>query len=131
MLAFIPYLGLWSADRCSRRFLLVLGVSLPPYYWFIRNYAFGAFYLIGAFFLLKSQHEHRHFLMVFSLLAIIPLFCIIGTPAISVPRLLLVAFPIFLGYTIVWGKKYDWIYIVLSLALAVIIGLLHVYSFFA
>jgi hypothetical protein len=109
----------------------ILGVSLPPYYWLLRNIIFAAFYLLGAYYLNKTEIKHKHFLIILSLSAVIPLFCITGMPAISIPRLLLPAFPIFYGYTTAWGKRGDRVYGAVSLVLTWIITLLHTYSFFA
>ena len=65
----------------------VFGIHLAPAYWLVRNFLFEIFYVAGAILLLRTQNKHRIFLFAYSLLAIIPLLFVTGTPAISIPRL--------------------------------------------
>lgn len=110
----------------------VFGMQLPPAYWLVRNLLFEGFYLVGAFYLLLTPNKHRIFLFLYSLSAIIPLLLVIGTPAISIPRLLLPAFPAFLGYAMLLKKEWHyWIYFVACLVIAAWISASQAYSFFA
>jgi hypothetical protein len=110
----------------------VFGFQLAPVYWLIRNLFFEIFYLAGAVLLLRTQNKHRMFLFVYSLLAIIPLLFVTGTPAISIPRLLLPAFPVFLGYKGLLKKDWHyWAYITACLLLTAWIAVTQTYCFFA
>ncbi|MEM3857249.1 MAG: hypothetical protein QXI37_01930, partial [Thermoprotei archaeon] len=76
----------------------VLGLRLTPLYWFIRNVVFEAFYIVGAALLMRSKDSTDHVLGYMVLVVSIPLLFVIGTPAASVPRLLLPGFPAFKAY---------------------------------
>ena len=110
----------------------IFGMHLAPAYWLVRNLIFEIFYLAGAVLILKTQNKHRIFLFVYSLCAIIPLLFVTGTPAISIPRLLLPAFPVFFGYTALMEK--DWHYRVyggVCLLITAWIAITQTYCFFA
>lgn len=110
----------------------IFGFSLPPTYWLARNLLFEVFYLVGAFLILKTSDKHKVFLFVYTLVAIIPLLLMTGTPAISIPRLLLPAFPVFYAYaTVMKREKYYLVYLVLCLVLAAWVSVSQTYSFFA
>ena len=115
----------------------VLSVRIYPIYWLVRNVIFEAFYAIGAACILKSNSighsspngiatssgnivedpDIRLLFFIFSALVLVPLLFIGGTPSVSIPRLLLPAFPIFFAYSTRIGKG-NWfvVYVVLSLA---------------
>jgi len=110
----------------------IFGMRLVPAYWLVRNLIFEIFYLAGAILILKNQNKHRIFLFIYSLFAIIPLLFVTGTPAISIPRLLLPAFPVFFGYTDLMKK--DWHYRVYCGACLLVtawIAITQTYCFFA
>jgi hypothetical protein len=110
----------------------VFGLQLPPVYWIVRNLLFEGFYLVGAFYLLRTANKNRIFLFLFSLSAIIPLLFVAGTPAISIPRLLLPAFPVFLGYATLLKKEWHyWLYGIVCLVLTTWVSISQIYSFFA
>jgi hypothetical protein len=89
-------------------------------------------YLGGAVLLFRRKDSFGFFLGVFTLCAVIPNFFFIGTPVLSIPRLLLPAFPAFLGYAGVMRHKYGyWLYAGVCLGLAGVIAVIQVYSFFA
>lgn len=118
----------WFAARTHT----IFGINLPPIYWMLRNILFELFYLVGAVYLLWTTNKHREFLFLYSLFAIIPLLFVIGTPAISIPRLLLPAFPVFLSYATLLKKEWHyWIYGVVCLAVSAWISISQAYSFFA
>lgn len=77
----------------------VLGIYLAPSYWLIRNYLFEAFYFVGVYLLLRSRHPQKWLLGACSLIVLLPLLFLGGMAAISIPRLMLPAFPIFYGYS--------------------------------
>ncbi len=78
----------------------VLGVSLSSNYWTLRNLLFEVFFFVGAYLLSRLKDVPERWLLVsFSLLLSVPLLFVKGTPVYSIPRLLLPAFPIFLGYS--------------------------------
>jgi len=110
----------------------VSGVLLTPAYWLVRNLLFEAFYLFGAFCLLKTELKYRVFLFAYCLSVLIPLLFLVGFPALSIPRLLLPAFPVFVGYsTLLKGKRYDIIYLVLCLGSAATISVVQYLSYFS
>ena len=109
----------WAAD----------GLRLTPPYWLVRNIYFETFYLAGALYLLKTSVKHRVFLCVYCLSVTLPLLFWTGFVALSIPRLLLPAFPVFLSYsTILKGRKLEITYIVVCIGLA---GLFSVFQFLA
>lgn len=110
----------------------IFSLHLTTWFWLIRNLIFEVFYLFGAIYLFKTKSEHRVFLAVYSLLAIVPLLCLTGTPMLSIPRLLLPAFPIFLAYSSLMKKDSHYLfYSVVCLILAAFISIIQVYSFFS
>ncbi len=109
----------WAAD----------GLRLTPPYWLVRNICFEAFYLFGALYLLKTGAKHRVFLCVYCLSVTLPLLFWVGFVALSVPRLLLPAFPVFLSYSVLLrGRKLEVTYVVLCIGLA---GLFSVFQYLA
>lgn len=108
------------------------GIALKPITWVVRNVRFEAFYLYGAFYLLKTKLEHRVFLFAYCLSVILPLFFLLGVPAMSVPRLLLPAFPVFIGNVVVIEKiKIPTVYVVLACyILAAVISVIEFFAFF-
>ena len=116
----------------TSEFSTLIGVPLPPIYWLIRNLLFEAFYLIGAVYLLFTENKQRVFLFSYCVLSIIPLLFVTGIPAISIPRLLLPAFPIFFGYTTLIKKDWHYfIYLAICLLVTAWISISQTYSFFA
>lgn len=110
----------------------VYSIHLLPIYWLGRNLLFELFYLVGAFYLLWTKDKHRVFLFLFSLSASVPLLFVIGTPAISVPRLLLPAFPVFFSYAKLMKKDWHyWVYFTACLLITAWIAISQTYSFFA
>lgn len=111
----------------------IRGVILKPVYWLIRNLIFEVFYLFGAFYLLlKTKIEQRLFLFIYSLSVIIPLFFVLGFAAMSIPRLLLPAFPIFAAYSALMNKsKYVDLYTVLCFAIAATISVIQYFAIFS
>ena len=110
----------------------IFSLHLTTWYWLVRNLIFEAFYLFGAIYLFKTKSEYRVFLAVYSLLAVVPLLCLTGTPVLSVPRLLLPAFPVFLTYSSLIKKDSHYlIYSAVCLILAAFISIIQVYSFFS
>ena len=110
----------------------LFGVPLTPPYWVVRNLLFEAFYVAGALYLLRNKSRQRAFLSVYSLSVVVPLLFVTGVPAMSIPRLLLPAFPVFVGYSdLLRGTRTTQVYITLSLAAAAFIGLVQYFSFFA
>ncbi len=110
----------------------IFSVRLVTGYWLGRNIVFEIFYLFGAFYLFKRKKENGVFLGVYSLIAIIPLLFMTGTPVLSIPRLLMPAFPVFFGYSMLMKK--GWHYLVYSgvcVILAAFIAIIQTYSFFA
>jgi hypothetical protein len=109
----------------------IFSVNLATGFWLIRNMLFEVFYIFGAIYLFKTKNKNRVFLGVYSLVAIIPLLCVTGTPVLSIPRLLLTAFPVFFGYSILMKKDIHYlIYSAVCLILAAFIAIIHTYSFF-
>lgn len=109
----------------------IAGISLAPVYWLVRNILFEVFYLVGTFYLLRTGHKHKVFLFIYTMLSIIPLLCVTGVPAVSIPRLLLPAFPVFYSYSIMIKKESHLrLYITVCLALTAVTALIHLYSFF-
>jgi hypothetical protein len=106
----------------------ILGVALPPAYWLVRNLLFEAFYLVGALFLLKRGAV---FLFVYCLLVFIPLLFLLGIPAMSIPRLLLPAFPVFLAYSTKLKRWGSVAYVVSCYSLTATISVIEYFAFFA
>ncbi|MDH2899385.1 MAG: hypothetical protein PXY39_00265 [archaeon] len=129
----------------------VLGVRLYPAYWLIRNTLFQLFYIIGAVLLIKTKvslnspqnepsaspsvgrgSDANLLFCIFSFLVIVPLFFIDGTPSVSIPRLLLPAFPIFLAYSDrISRKKLLDVYVFASLVITIWVTLSFMEAFFA
>ena len=63
-----------------------------------RNLPFEAFHTFGALYLLGVKTENRLFLAAYSLSVVLPLLFVVGGPALSVPRLMLPASPVFVDY---------------------------------
>lgn len=108
------------------------GITLKPRYWLVRNLAFEAFYMSGAIILFRTAVKHRVFLGIYCLMVIVPLLFTIGTPAVSIPRLLLPAFPVFVGYSqLLRRQRYSWGYYVACVIAAAGIVLIQTFSFFS
>jgi len=107
-----------------------LNFEIPRPLWLIRNYLFFIFYFLGDYFLLKSNLKNRKFLFLYSLLVEMPLLFINGVPAISIPRLLLPAFPIFYGYASL-RKNIIYLYAIISIFLIPIITIWQMTAFFS
>jgi hypothetical protein len=109
------------------------GVVLRPAYWLVRNLLFEAYYIYGALYLvLRTKLEHRVFLSAYSLTVIVPLLFMLGTPALSIPRLLLPAFPVFVSYAErIKGRWQLSVYVVVCLVLAGVISLIEYFALFA
>ena len=109
------------------------GVILTPPYWLVRNLLFAAFYIFGAFYLLRLKTALRFFLFAYCLLAIIPLFFLVGTPSMSVPRLLLPAFPVFAGYSQLIGERRGLLltYVVTCFSIAAAVSVIQYFAIFA
>jgi len=109
-----------------------LGVPLPPPYWAVRNLIFEAFYIIGALYILKTGTKGRVFLTCYSFSVITPLLFLVGLPALSVPRLLLPAFPVFVGLSDkLKGRRSTMAYVASCYGLAVLISMIQYFTFFA
>jgi len=104
---------------------------LSPLIYLLRNYAFLAFYITGTILFYKKYKNV--FLTLYSLSIILPLFFIHGVPSISLPRLLLPAFPSLLGYVDIIFKRnaYTVIYIIISFFLTFFFTEWQVLAFFA
>ncbi|MUM65147.1 hypothetical protein D1867_07855 [Acidianus infernus] len=104
---------------------------LSPLVYLLRNYVFLAFYITGTILFYKKSKDV--FLTLYSLSIILPLFFIHGWPSISLPRLLLPAFPSLLGYVEVIFKRkaYTVIYIAISFFLTFFFTEWQVLAFFA
>ena len=108
-----------------------LGFWPFPGGWLTRNLPFEAFYVFGALYLLRMQAENRAFLAAYSLSVILPLFFVIGGPALSIPRLMLPAFPVFVAYASLVRGRYVWLYGAACLSLAVWVAMSQMLYFFA
>lgn len=108
------------------------GIVLPPPYWEVRNLLFEGFYMFGAVYLLKAGVRYRVFLSVYSLSVVVPLLFTTGFPALSIPRLLLPAFPVFIGYAeILQGPRRTTVYIAVCLVLAALVSIIQYFAIFA
>ena len=108
-----------------------LGFWPFPGFWFTRNLPFVVFYLFGALYLLRVDVHNKVFLCVFSLSVILPLLFVIGGPALSVPRLMLPAIPVFVTYGSIIKGRYVWVVAAASVALAVWVTASQMLYFFA
>jgi len=110
----------------------VLGLRLTPTYWFVRNLIFEAFYAAGTALLIwRTSHPAKLFLAFYSATVEIPLLFIIGTPAISIPRLLLPAYPAIYGYAATLSKRWVEVYLALCVVGAIWVTLSQAYAFFS
>ena len=110
----------------------IFGIQQVTVYWFIRNLIFEIFYIAGVIKLFRMKDNFSFFLGVYCITAVLPLLFLSGTPVLSIPRLLLAAFPVFLGYATLLNKsRYYFLYGGVCLVLAGIIGIVQTYSFFA
>ncbi len=107
-----------------------LDFEIPRQLWLIRNYLFLIFYFFGDYLLFKSNLKNKKFLLLYSLLVEIPLLFINGVPAISIPRLLLPAFPIFYGYACL-NKNIIYLYAIISIILIPIVTIWQMTAFFS
>jgi hypothetical protein len=108
-----------------------LGFWPIPGGWLTRNLPFEAFYVLGVLLFLLVRTENRGFLGAFSLSVIVPLFFVVGGPALSVPRLLLPAFPVFVSYSYFIKGRVLWLYCALCVLLTVWVALSQFLFFFA
>jgi hypothetical protein len=109
----------------------VLSIPLTPTYWLVRNILFESFYLFGAFMLLRADVGERLFLFAYTISASLPLLFLVGTPAVSIPRLLLPAFPVFYSYSSLIGRRYLPAYIATCFVSAMAVAVLQTFSFFS
>ncbi len=110
----------------------LLGFVFPRIYWPIRNIAFESFYSIGTYFVLRINSSQRVLLFLYDLCVILPILFISGTPAMSIPRLLLPAFPAFVGYSSFFKSwRATSVYVASCLCLAAVISVIEYFSFFA
>ncbi|BCU68064.1 hypothetical protein HS7_15010 [Sulfolobales archaeon HS-7] len=107
----------------------ILGVRLYPLEWLVRNVLFELFILILILYFIRSTIPEKYFYLTYSLLAFLPLLLVIGTPAISIPRLLLAAFPAF--YNLKIGKWQLLLYVAICATLIPLVTLWQLYSFFS
>ncbi|WP_206346105.1 hypothetical protein [Sulfolobus sp. S-194] len=107
----------------------ILSIKLTPIDWLIRNLCFEIFFVILTINLVRLKDNNKWLYFTYSILVIIPLLFIIGTPAISIPRILLSAFPAFYSLRI----EGIWIilYVVISIILTSLFTLWQIYAFFA
>lgn len=77
----------------------VLGFTLTPGYWLVRNMAFEAFFFAGVLLVAGFSGRERWLFVIYSLVISVPLLFLDGTVVYSIPRLLLPAFPVFLAYS--------------------------------
>ncbi|QIW23927.1 hypothetical protein EWF20_07030 [Sulfolobus sp. S-194] len=107
----------------------ILSLELRPIDWLIRNLCFEIFFIILTLMLLRLKDKDKLFYLIYSLSVIIPLFFIVGTPVISIPRLLLAAFPSF--YSLKINKIWLLIYVITSAALTPLFTFWQIYAFFS
>ncbi len=107
----------------------ILSLHLTPIDWLIRNLVFEIFFIILTINIIRLKDDNKWLYFAYSLLAIVPLLFIIGTPAISIPRVLLSAFPVFYSLKI----KGIWliIYILISIILTPLFVMWQIYAFFS
>jgi hypothetical protein len=108
-----------------------LGFWPFPGGWLTRNLPFEVFYVFGALYLIRLESENHMFLAVYSFSVVLPLFFVIGGPVLSIPRLLLPAFPVFITYASLIRGRYAWLYGVACLSLAVWVTMSQMLFFFA
>jgi len=110
------------------------GVLISSAYWAIRNALFEAFFFFGIYLLVRMKDFYYRWLLVgYSSVLTVPLLFVEGTPVYSIPRLMLVAFPVFLGYSIRVVNK-PWrvaFYVAFSLFSACWFLITFIYAFFA
>jgi hypothetical protein len=110
----------------------VLGLRLTPTYWYVRNTIFEAFYFIDiALLIWRTSHPARLFLAFYSATVEVPLLFIVGTPAISNPRLLLPAYPAIYGYAATINKQWVKVYLALCIVSTIWVSLSQAYAFFS
>ncbi|MBB5254457.1 hypothetical protein D1869_05700 [Sulfurisphaera ohwakuensis] len=107
----------------------ILSFELKPIDWLIRNLSFEIFFIILTIMLLRLKDKDKLFYLIYSLSVMIPLFFIIGTPAISIPRLLLAAFPSFHSLKI--DRTWLLIYVITSATLTPLFTFWQIYAFFS
>jgi hypothetical protein len=110
----------------------VIGLSLSPSYWLLRNLLFEAFYFVGVLMLVRSRLETKNILSTYSLSVFLPLLFILGVPAMSVPRLLLPAFPIFASFsTLLKRREIEMLYVTLCIIAAGAFSVTYYFAFFS
>lgn len=107
----------------------ILSLSLSPMDWLVRNLGFEIFFIILTINIIRLNDNNKWLYFTYSILAISPLLFIIGTPAISIPRILLSAFPSFYSLKIegIWLI----LYIIISIILTPLFVLWQIYAFFS
>ncbi|MCL5788831.1 MAG: hypothetical protein M1357_03385 [Candidatus Marsarchaeota archaeon] len=111
----------------------VLGIQLTPVYWLVRNMVFEAFYFLGVYLLARGRGGVNKLWAGYCALVSIPLLFVVGTPAASIPRLLLPAFPVFYPYAQkigLNGIRFT-AYLAACVAATMVIALVQAYAFFA
>lgn len=111
----------------------VNGLLISSAYWAVRNVVFEAFTFFGIFLLARMKsYRYRWPMVAYSLSVSVPLLFVQGTPVYSIPRLLLAAFPAFLGYSAVLTKPWHLAsYVGFSLIAAAWVLLTFNFAFFA
>lgn len=104
---------------------------MTPTYWYVRNLIFEAFYFIDiALLSWKTSHPAGVFLGFYSTTVVVPLF-IVDTPAISIPRLLLPAYPATYGYAATLNKQWVRVCLALCMVCTIWVTLSQAYAFFS
>lgn len=110
----------------------ILGLKLTSAYWLERNLLFEGFLFGGIYLLTRIADPRKWLYVIYSAILAIPLFFVVGTPVYSIPRLMLAAFPIFIGYSIMLRKRRQLVvYGVLCVLASFWVILSFVYAFFA
>ncbi len=121
-----------EAGTASSKFYVLLSLDLTPTYWVVRNLLFEAFLVGGIFLLTKIEDPRKWLYVTYSVVVALPLFFVIGTPVYSIPRLMLAAFPIFIGYSPLVRKRWQLtVYAVLAVLASFWMVLSFVYAFSA
>ncbi|ARM74756.1 hypothetical protein [Acidianus manzaensis] len=120
---------IWLYHSVELNHFHILGLSLTPSDYIIRNVAFEIFFLSLILLFIKSNIKEKYFYLAYCLLAFVPLLFVSGIPAFSVPRLSLAAFPAF--YNLRLGKWYFIGYLIGCIVLIPFITLWQLYAFFS
>jgi hypothetical protein len=121
-----------ESGSIANKFYVLLGLDLTSTYWVVRNLLFEAFLIGGIFLLTRIEDPRKWLYVIYSATLAIPLFFVVGTPVYSIPRLMLSAFPIFIGYSVLLRKKWQLTaYAVVAVLASFWVVLSFVYAFFA